>query len=160
MHRWLPRRLALAGIGSLVASALAVGCGFDDTLTRRGFIQEGDAVCGTTFVEATIALQSDTSIPQARGVQSLAAAYADASRRLSGLAVDDEDAAMRDRMEQGFRELAGDLEAASEGPDVQGAAVEAFARTRPLVVDIRDYGFVVCGGRAPADRSASTNSAT
>jgi len=163
------RRASRAAAPLVLLALAAAGCGFGEQLTKRGFVQEGDAICGETLLRAGLVLERSrrqgqpTSI--ADSIETLAAAYRDAASNLSRLELGDGDAALRDDMVSEFRATAGALRAAAEqaaagNPGAQGAASSAVAELAPLSRELRDYGFEVCGGRAPATASASSAPAT
>jgi hypothetical protein len=149
----------------LIAAVAAVamllpGCGFNDQLTRRGFIHSGDTICGTTILRsifaANAAVAQGRPVTQTGRVHSLARAYATAAVRIRKLPVSADDEAMRGRMARAFTAEASRLEAAtheSPGAGVTGAVLRAYAAYAPAARSMQAYGFNVCGGSAAAQRA-------
>lgn len=131
----------------------AAGCGFDDSLTRRGFVAEGDTICGRTVVRTAIELQGDggASRPDTGTVLgSLAGAYGRAAEGFRELAVDDDDGSMRDRIASEFESISRSLRSASEAtasgdPAGTTEANEVFADAQESQRDFEAYGFKICG---------------
>jgi hypothetical protein len=147
----LRSRGAIGAIALLIA--LTAGCGFSDELTRRGFIQEGDQICGETILQTAFALEEQGGLAAGAGeyLGGLGRAYGDASRRFNELNVDEEDEPMRDRIVSGFETASDDLGRASDqaatGADIEMEAARIFTETGTLLDEIDAYGFDVCGGR-------------
>lgn len=148
-------------MGSLLAVAVVLvipACGFDDALTRRGFIEEGDGVCGETIVKTTIALEGGTGAApggQRGALGLLADSYSKAAAGIGDLNVADEDVAMRDRIASRFEQAGARLKAVADDglagdPQTQTEAGEVLGALAPFLAEVRDYGFELCGGRAPA----------
>ena len=151
-----PPRVAIGVVAAaLVILGIVVAAGaFDDSLTRRGFVLEGDKICGDTVVRATVELDRGREVvPQLEAIRLLSDGYSRATARLERLDVEDQDEAMRDRMVSEFERVASQLMAAAttSNDPVEGRAraIVVYESLRPLAQELRDYGFAVCGGRAP-----------
>lgn len=140
-------------LAAIALSAAASGCGFDDSLTRRGFVEEGDEICGQTVVRTAIELQSDPAAGQPETetfLKSLARAYETAAEDFRELAIDDSDASMRDRIVSEFESIStglGRAAAATASGDPSGTteANQIFADARRTQAQFEDFGFDVCG---------------
>jgi hypothetical protein len=150
-------------IGVLAAALVVLGIviavrGFDDSLTRRGFVIEGDKICTDTVVRTIVELDrartSGRIVGQVQAIRMHSDAYSRAAARLEGLDLEDQDEAMRDRMVEDFERIASGLMTAAETStgiaEAQTKAITAIAPLQPLGNELRDYGFAVCGGRAPS----------
>jgi hypothetical protein len=150
----------IAGALTVLAAASLVlllpGCGFNDQLTRRGFIRSGDLICAQTFIRTQVASREAAEQghrpPATQVIGSLATGYGQAASRLRNLDVSGDDAAMRDRMVGEFNRLSQELGAAARSPGGDAgaalASVQAFTRAGPAIHSIQAYGFDLCGGRA------------
>jgi hypothetical protein len=146
----------------LTAAILALtvaACGFDDQLTRRGFIQQGDSLCGEAIGRTFQVLQttSGSADPAAEetAIRSLGTGYATIAGGLRKLDVADEDSMMRGQMVERFSQAAAELdslagEAAAGDPAARENAIGVIDELRPFAGELRDYGFNVCGGREPS----------
>ena len=143
------RRLGLMVLTAAVATTLTA-CGFNDSLTRRGFIKSGDSICGQTVLKTAVALRAQGGVVVAPGpyLMRLGQAYADAARQVDALNVMEEDAAMRDRMVRGFDSTAAGLKRmaghAASGGDIRAEATQVFTQAGMLLRPIRAYGFSEC----------------
>jgi hypothetical protein len=139
---------------ALIVPILVTGCGFSDQLTRRGFIRAGDSVCARTIVQTSVDLQQpgqSQNTSAATFLNRVSDAYGAAGRGFAGLAVGPDDKQMRERIVRRFASTAramtraardtaaGDATGLGEGKRAFGA-LEAFA------AELRNYGFVDCGG--------------
>ncbi len=150
--------MAVSSLAIAAVAALAIvlpGCGFNDQLTRRGFIQTGDVICGQTILRsifaANHAAETGRRLTQAGRVRSLAQAYAAAAGRVRRLPVDDRDEAMRNRMAGAFAAESSRLAAASRqsaGAGVTRAVLRAYAAFAADARAMQAYGFNICGGAA------------
>jgi hypothetical protein len=138
----------------LVLLLFASGCGFNDQLTRRGFISSGDFICSQTIIKAYVDSQQAASrgrpLPRMEVIRSQADGYGAAARRIRALSVSSHDTAMRDLMATAFGATAGKLELASRaGGDAQAtrAAISAVAELAPTFRAIRAYGFEKCAAQ-------------
>ena len=137
----------------MVLVLITTGCGFDDALTRRGFVKEGDAICGQTVVSAAIELQSDPSSSPATSNQFLGTigqAYGSAAARFRELEVHEEDMVMKDHIVSEFTSISNGLSgaaasAASGDPSAATEANQVFVEARRTQQEIADYGFDICG---------------
>ncbi len=133
------------------AALFVSACGFDNALTSRGFLKEGDAICGETVFRTGVELDSRGSVGYTEFYGSLGDAYADAARRFEDLASREEDEDMQARTVSGFRRLSEELNAASSADSAAAPAAgrDAFEQAERLFTQLRGYGFDLCGGRDP-----------
>jgi hypothetical protein len=129
------RSACLLCIGMLAAA----GCGFDDTLTQRGFIVEGDRVCGETIVAA--AGQTPGQTPT---LGNLAQGYQGAAQGFQELEPPEEDLELRDRIVEQFRRTGQGLQRLSTGGD-PAAANRVFRQAAAFGQELQASGFTVCG---------------
>lgn len=141
-------RNAAAALCLLVASLLG-GCGFSDTLTSRGFIEEGDRICIDTLVRAGVGLSSRPDVSGAEFLGTLGSAYGAAATRFRRLEIRSDDEAMRDRVVAAYSSFAERFRAASRsaptgaGPSQgRGLFPDVSAQQRAM----KGYGFQACGG--------------
>jgi hypothetical protein len=137
-------RPAVLVLGVLLASLLG-GCGFNDTLTSRGFIKEGDQICIDTLVKARIALHSRPGVTGSEFLSTLGSAYGAAAGRFRRLKIRSDDEAMRDRIVSGYSSFSTRFRAASRSSDLS-LALPIFTDVSGLQRGMKDYGFQVCGG--------------
>jgi hypothetical protein len=151
------RELAFPVIAVTIA-VLVAGCGFNDDLTRRGFVREGDSLCdaaiGRSFQQLQPAGQPGDPASEARSIRALAAGYQSIATGLRKLKLAQRDAAMRTAMVGHYQAAAKqiDVAAASAAEGDPGARERALAVIRgllPFAERVRAFGFQVCGGRAP-----------
>jgi hypothetical protein len=132
--------------------AFLVGCGFNDELTRRGFINAGDLICAETIIKAYVdsrqAAARGKPLSRAEVIRAEAQGFDAAARRLRTLKVTGDDMGMRDRMAKAFKATAERLDhaAASTGGDSAAtrAAIRAIAEMGATTSAIRAYGFAKC----------------
>lgn len=142
-------------VPAVLALALLVGCGFNDQLTRRGFINSGDLICAETIIKANFESAQAAARGQPRSptevVRSLAGGYGAAARRFATLEVSGDDKAMRDRMAAAFRATAQKLDLATRSAGgeagVARAGITALGAQRPAARAMQAYGFTRCGSR-------------
>jgi hypothetical protein len=146
---------------ALVVAALSIataGCGFDDKLTPRGFIEAGDSFCetaiGRSYLELQRARQGQPSSEE-EVIRTTASGYSSIAAELQKLELRDEDLAMRDAMVQRYRQAATQIDAAADSaargdPGAWAEALGVIDGLRPFAATLRGYGFRVCGGRDPA----------
>jgi hypothetical protein len=132
------------------------GCGFDDSLTRRGFISGGDGICADTIVRASVEFQASGDQPAPGGTEALltttSRAYAAAANGFGGLKPREDDEEMRDRVVARFDQTAREMAAAAESTASGNAGATADARAafvdlEAFAGELRRYGFELCGGR-------------
>jgi hypothetical protein len=152
-----PWRAATA-LTAAIISITVPACGFDDQLTRRGFIQQGDALCeeaiGRTFQVLQGTRASADPAAEETAIRSLGSGYATIASGLRELDLDDEDSMMRGRMVERYSQGAAQLDsvaddAAAGDPAARERAIDVIDRLQPFAQEVRDYGFNVCGGREP-----------
>lgn len=147
-------------VAAAVLSIAAAGCGFDDQLTPRGFIKEGDTLCAGALIKA----RTDAGAAASQGfgqeaIVALAQGYSTIADGLRKLDVADVDETMRDAMVKNYADTAARIRtaAASAGAGDPNAANDAFrviADIQPFLVTVREYGFKACGDRSNADPAA------
>jgi hypothetical protein len=155
-YRGAPIALVAAGL-----SIGAAGCGFDDRLTSRGFVEAGDTFCERAIGRSYIELQ------QAQGqassgeevIRTTGAGYATIAAELQNLELRDDDFAMRDAMVRRYKEAATQIDAAADraargDAGAWPATIAIIDGLRPFAATLRGYGFRVCGGRDPALQAA------
>lgn len=150
-------RGAAAAATAAILSYAGLACGFDDTLTRRGFIKAGDSLCSEAIGqtdELRRAGQGTDPASREATIDALGGGYSSVATGLRNLDLADSDTAMRDEMVARYRQAgaqiealagdaaAGDAEALGELTGLRNELLQ-FART------LRAYGFAVCGGGAP-----------
>jgi hypothetical protein len=139
---------AVLAVGVVLVSALA-GCGFSDTLTSRGFIEEGDQICIDTLVKAGISLNDRATLSGSQFLATIGSAYGSAAGRFRRLQIRSDDEAMRDRVVAGYSSFSRRLQAAARSGVPGGGSVEArrvFADASALQRSMKAYGFTACGG--------------
>lgn len=137
--------LALA----VVLASVPGACGFSDTLTSRGFIEEGDQICIDTLVRAGVNLNSQASVSGSEFLATIGSAYGSAAGRFRRLQIRRDDEAMRDRVVTGYSSFSRRLRAAARGAVPGSGSVEArrvFADAGALQRSMKAYGFQACGG--------------
>jgi hypothetical protein len=128
---------------SLICLALA-SCGFNDELTTRGFIKNGDQICADTLVKTGLGFNSSTSQPDF--LRSLGNAYGDAASRFRRLDVRSDDDGMRDSIVAHFGLFSRRLEAGANGTGDRADVRRVFAEGAIFENRLQDYGFATCGG--------------
>jgi hypothetical protein len=149
-------RVRISGLMAAAAISLAAtGCGFDDKLTSRGFIEEGDRVCasaaGESYVDVQRSLRRGAGDEQA--IRALARGYGSIAAGVRELDVIDDDEAMRDALVERYGQASARIEeaarsAAAGDPNAAADALTAVNDLQPFTRSVRAYGFKVCGGRA------------
>lgn len=144
----------MLAVGVLLLTTLG-SCGFNDTLTSRGFIKEGDQICIDTLVKARVRLHSRANVTGPEFLATLGAAYGAAAVQFRRLDIRSQDEPMRDRVASGYSSFSQRLRAASRAPLGSGVgATEArtvFVDASALQRSMKAYGFQACGGGgAPA----------
>jgi hypothetical protein len=137
-----------AALAAALALALALGaCGFSDTLTSRGFVQEGDRICVDTLVR-TGAGFSRGEVPPPQFLGALAGAYRQAASRFGRLDVRSEDEEMRDSVVRAYSSFANRLQSAASAAATGAANPDnrVFADISAQQRQMKAYGFDVCGG--------------
>ena len=134
-------------VGVLLVTTLGA-CGFNDTLTSRGFIKEGDQICIDTLVKARVGLHAQANVSRSEFLSTLASAYGAAAARFRRLDIRSDDDAIRDRIVSGYASFSRRLRTAAEA-----SLVSATAQAQAVYVDaaalqhsLKSYGFLVCGG--------------
>jgi len=135
-----------------IATVLAFGaicfllgsCGFNDELTRRGFIKSGDQICVDTLVKTGLRFNANTSQPELLGA--VGNAYGDAAARFRSLKVRSDDDPMRNKVVTRFTSFSNRLDAAAKGSAGAGEVESVFSQGAELEGQLKDYGFDVCGG--------------
>jgi len=147
------RKLSKAGAAAtlLAAAGAIAGCGFDDSLTARGFVTEGDRICGETIVAAAFDLESAGGLaadPEG-GLDRLGVAYQDAGRRIAALDTHEDDDEFRQVMASELGEAGARLRGASTAgaDDIEIEAANAFKQTGTFLDDLQQRGFRICGAR-------------
>jgi hypothetical protein len=153
----------LSSRAGALASALAcltlllAGCGFDDTLTRRGFVKAGDQICVETLARAGAELSTLNTVSGSTFLATIGSAYGQASARFRLLEIRDEDDSMRDRIVREYSSFSRRFSTASRSPAAdQGGSPEVvalFSDTNALERDLRAYGFDACGRLRAASQS-------
>jgi hypothetical protein len=142
----------------VILSLTVTACGFDDQLTRRGFIQQGDSLCGEAIGRTAQVLQTTAGsadpVAEETAIRSLGDGYASIAGGLRKLDLADDDEAIRRRMVELYEGAAAELdsvagEAAAGDPAARENALAVIDELRPFAGELRDYGFNVCGGREP-----------
>jgi hypothetical protein len=148
----------VAAAAAVAAMSLAgPGCGFDDQLTSRGFITAGDSLCEEALGRSALLQQaraqgqpySDEDV-----IRTLSNGYSSIAAGLRKLDLRDGDLEMRDAMVRRYEEAAARIDAAAGtasigNPAAMEEAIAVIDGLRPFAATVRDYGFRVCGGRAP-----------
>jgi hypothetical protein len=140
-------------VAAVLAAALS-GCGFDDKLTRKGFVEAGDALCGEAIGRAFFELQGAPSTAAGLdedGIRTLASGYSSIADGVNGLELREEDEEMRDAIVTRYTEVADRIDAAADDaaagdPGASAEAIAAIEDLRPFAAQLRDYGFRACGG--------------
>jgi hypothetical protein len=150
MHTPLLRSRSITScLTALVIASALTACGFSDTLTSRGFIAEGDQVCVDTLVKTGLGLSSQRGVTGSEFLSALASAYGRAAARFRRLDIRSDDEAMRDRVANRYSSFSRRLQVASldaaAGTNPPAARV-VFSEISALQRQMKDYGFVVCGG--------------
>jgi hypothetical protein len=122
-----------------ICSLAAAGCGFDDSLTRRGFIEEGDRICGETIVAA--AAQTPGTTPT---LSALAQGYQGAAQGFGELEPAEGDLALRDRIVEQFTRTGRQLQGLSAGGAADPAA-PVFGQAAAFGRELQGFGFTTCG---------------
>ena len=143
-------------VTAAMVPALA-GCGFDDTLTRKGFVESGDALCGEAIGRAFLEIGDAPSTAAGldeEGIRTIAAGYSSIAAGVRELELREEDEAMRTAIANRYSETASQIDAAADDaaagdPGAPAAAIAAIEELRPFAAELRDYGFRACGGREP-----------
>jgi hypothetical protein len=136
------RALLLAAGMAILLSALA-GCGFNDTLTTRGFIKAGDTICGQTLARTGAGFTPSTS--QADFLRAIGRSYGAAARRFRALDVRSDDQPIRNKVVAQYTSFSRQLESAAGTADL--ARVRGvFADSTDLQLELKSYGFDTCGG--------------
>jgi hypothetical protein len=125
-------------------SVLLSSCGFNDELTRRGFLKNGDQICADTLVKTGLGFTSATS--QSDFLTALGIAYGDAATRFHRLEVRSDDDAMRDKIVTRFGSFSRRLDAAANGADGPIAVRRIFSDGAAFENELHAYGFATCGG--------------
>lgn len=133
--------------GVLLVTTLGA-CGFNDTLTSRGFIKEGDQICIDTLVKARVGLHSRSNVTGPEFLATLGSAYGAAAAQFRRLDIRSDDESMRNRVVSGYSSFSRRLRAASDAPLGTGAsqAQAVFVDAAALQRSLKAYGFQACGG--------------
>jgi hypothetical protein len=150
------RELAFFTVAATVIVSIA-GCAFNDDLTRRGFIREGDLLCsaaiGRSFQQLRGTRQASDPASEARGIHALAAGYESIAAGLRKLKLAQRDAGMRGAMVSHYQAAAMQINSAAAGaangdPGARERALAVITGLLPFAQRVRTFGFEVCGGRA------------
>jgi hypothetical protein len=155
MTEGIRNRGIVALIGVLAVTAVPGGCGFNDTLTTRGFISSGDQVCVTTFVRAGRFVTTHPEISGSEFLTHIGNAFGQAAPGFRRLPVRSEDEAMRDHVASSYASFARRLRTAARAPTTASQAAQAghvFSAISVLAREMRNYGFQACGALPAAAR--------
>jgi hypothetical protein len=127
-----------------MSAVLLASCGFNNELTTRGFIKDGDQICADTLVKTGLGFSSTTSQPDF--FRALGNAYGDAATRFRRLEVRSDDDAMRDKIVDEFSSFSRRLDAGANGPSGSNEARQVFSDGATFQEQLKAYGFSTCGG--------------
>jgi hypothetical protein len=127
-----------------VAAVLLASCGFNDQLTTRGFVKNGDQICADTLVKTGLGFSSTTSQPDF--LRALGTAYGDAATRFHRLDVRSDDDAMRDKIVDEYSSFSRRLDSAANGAGGSKDARQVFSKGATFEGQLKAYGFATCGG--------------